>query len=87
MKVDPAYEGLLTDIYIHNEAELRRVGRDFAIDGTIRFYLERDIVLTQPWTPIGDSAIPATHSRDREAKRYIPVLVGPLILREAAGSG
>ncbi|MDR1175452.1 MAG: hypothetical protein LBK83_08300 [Treponema sp.] len=54
MKVDPAYEALLTEIYIHNEAELRRVGTDFAIDGSVSFYLERDIVLEQPWTPIGN---------------------------------
>ncbi|MDR2499726.1 MAG: hypothetical protein LBD37_01430 [Treponema sp.] len=58
MSVNPTYEAGLTDIYIHNEAELRRVGVDFAIDNTIRFYLERDIVLTQPWTPIGDAATP-----------------------------
>jgi hypothetical protein len=58
MYVDPAYEAGLTDIYIHNEAELRRIGADFAIDGSIRFYLERDIVLTQPWTPIGNDTVP-----------------------------
>jgi hypothetical protein len=58
MQVNPAYEVLLTEIFIHNEAELRRVGADFAIDGSIDFYLERDIVLTQPWTPIGDDTTP-----------------------------
>jgi hypothetical protein len=58
MYVDPAYEAGLTDIYIHNETELRRIGTDFAIDGSISFYLERDITLTQPWTPIGDGAAP-----------------------------
>jgi hypothetical protein len=59
MYVDSDYEADLTDISIHNEAELRRVAAgDFALDGTIRFYLERDIVLTQPWTPIGTSGTP-----------------------------
>jgi hypothetical protein len=58
MKLDPAYEAGLTAIYIHNEEDLRRIGTDFAIDGTIDFYLERDIVLTQPWSPIGDDNAP-----------------------------
>ncbi|MDR2303982.1 MAG: hypothetical protein LBE10_05290 [Treponema sp.] len=59
MYTDPAYEAGLTDIYIRSEAELRRIGTDFAIDGSKRFHLERDIVLTQPWTPIGpDSTNP-----------------------------
>jgi hypothetical protein len=57
MSVLPAYEALLTEIYIHNEAELRRIGaaeNGLAIDNSRRtFYLEEDIVLTQPWTPIG----------------------------------
>jgi hypothetical protein len=60
MQVDAAYEGALTEIYIHSEADLRRIGTDFAIDGSFitAFYLERDIVLTQPWTPIGDASTP-----------------------------
>jgi hypothetical protein len=58
MYVDPAYEAGLTDIYIHNEAELRRIGTDFSIDGTYNFFLERNIVLTQPWTPIGNDTTP-----------------------------
>jgi hypothetical protein len=53
MDMDPGYEADLTDIYIHNEAELRRIGTDFAIDGSKTFHLENDITLTQPWTPIG----------------------------------
>jgi hypothetical protein len=58
MTVDPSYESGLTKIYIHNEAELRRVGSglpgDFAIDGTItEFVLEDNITITDPWTPIG----------------------------------
>jgi hypothetical protein len=61
MYVDSVYESGLTDIYIHNEAELRRIGApdDFAIDGSFitHFYLERDIVLTD-WTPIGTSGLP-----------------------------
>jgi hypothetical protein len=52
--VDPGYEAGLTDIYIHNEAELRRIGTDFAIDGSKNFHLENNITLTDPWTPIGD---------------------------------
>jgi hypothetical protein len=60
MQIDPAYEAGLTDIYIHNEAELRRVGaaeNGLAIDDPHRtFYLENDIVLTKPWRPIGDEA-------------------------------
>ncbi|MDR0720740.1 MAG: hypothetical protein LBF78_13980 [Treponema sp.] len=58
MYVDPAYEAGLTNIYIHNEAELRRIGTDFVIDGTINFYLEKDITLTQPWTAIGSNSDP-----------------------------
>jgi hypothetical protein len=58
MTVDPAYEAGLTEIYIHTEAELRRMGTDFAIDGSIKFYLERDIVLTQPWKAVGGLANP-----------------------------
>jgi hypothetical protein len=54
MDMDPGYEAGLTDIYVHNEAELRRIGMDFAIDGSKTFHLENDITLTQPWTPIGD---------------------------------
>jgi hypothetical protein len=54
MDMDPGYEADLTDIYIHNEAELRRMGTDFAIDGLKTFHLENDITLTQPWTPIGN---------------------------------
>ncbi|MDR2499969.1 MAG: hypothetical protein LBD37_02665 [Treponema sp.] len=69
MSVDPAYEATLTQIYIHNEAELRRVGVDFAIDNTMRFYLERDIVLTQPWTPIGDSTTPFEAEFDGQGYR------------------
>jgi hypothetical protein len=53
MFVDHDYEAGLTEIYIHNEEELRRIGTDFAIDGTKSFYLENDITLTQPWPPIG----------------------------------
>jgi hypothetical protein len=62
MIINPRYKAdyeELTDIfYIHNETELRRIGTDFAIDGTKKFHLERDIVLTQPWTPIGDYTTP-----------------------------
>ena len=58
MTVSAAYEAGLTAIYIHNETELRRIGTDFLIDGTIGFFLERDIVLSQPWTPIGNSGTP-----------------------------
>ncbi|MFP3040225.1 hypothetical protein LQZ19_00235 [Treponema primitia] len=61
MMIDPIYKAYyeeLPDIYIHNEAELRRIGTDFAIDGTKIFHLERDIVLTAPWTPIGDYTTP-----------------------------
>ncbi|MDR1286225.1 MAG: hypothetical protein LBK08_01315 [Treponema sp.] len=54
MVVDAAYEASLADIYIHNENELRRIGTDFAIDGSIAFHLENDITLTRPWTPIGN---------------------------------
>jgi hypothetical protein len=54
MSVDPAYEAALTEIYIHNEAELRRIGaavNGLAINDPSRtFYLEKDIVLTPPWT-------------------------------------
>jgi hypothetical protein len=54
MYVDPGYEADLTDIYLHNEAELRRIGTDFAIDGSKTFYLENNITLAGPWTHIGD---------------------------------
>jgi hypothetical protein len=55
MTTDPVYERSLTEIHIHNEAELRRVETDFDIGGNLitHFYLENDIVLTEPWTPIG----------------------------------
>jgi hypothetical protein len=57
MYVDSDYEAGLTDIYIHNEAELRRIGAaedGLAINNSARtFYLMNDITLTQPWTPIG----------------------------------
>jgi hypothetical protein len=62
MYVDPAYEAGLPVIYIHNEAELRRIGA--AVDGLAindpgrTFYLENDIVLTDPWTPLGDDTAP-----------------------------
>jgi hypothetical protein len=56
MYVEPEYEQTLTDIYIHNETELRRIGTDFAIDGSKKFHLENDITLTSPWTPLGDNA-------------------------------
>jgi hypothetical protein len=62
MSVDPAYEAALLDIYIHNEAELRRIGaaaNGLAIDDPDRiFYLENSIVLEQPWTPIGNVSTP-----------------------------
>jgi hypothetical protein len=58
MTVDPDYEATLTTVYIHNEAELRRIGAavgGLAIDNPSRtFYLENDIVLTRPWAPIGN---------------------------------
>jgi hypothetical protein len=56
MYVEPEYEQTLTDIYIHNETELRRIGTDFAIDGSKRLHLENDITLTSPWTPLGNDA-------------------------------
>jgi hypothetical protein len=61
MDIDPAYEAGLTHIYIHNEAELRRIGA--AVNGLHMnsgrtFHLANDIVLTQPWTPIGNDTTP-----------------------------
>jgi hypothetical protein len=62
MRLAPAYEAGLTGIYIHNEAELRRIGaaeNGLAIDDPARtFYLVKDIVLTEPWTPIGGPGDP-----------------------------
>jgi hypothetical protein len=58
MYVEAGYEALLKDIYIHSEAELRRIGTDFAIDGSKSFHLENDISLTQPWTPLGNENAP-----------------------------
>jgi hypothetical protein len=59
MYVDPDYEDALEDIYIHNEAELRRIGAEedgLSIDDPDRtFYLVNDIELTGSWTPIGFS--------------------------------
>jgi hypothetical protein len=57
MYVTLAYESTLDVIFIHNEAELRRIGAavgGLPITSGRTFYLENDIVLTQPWTPIGD---------------------------------
>jgi hypothetical protein len=51
--VDPAYESTLLDFYLHSEADLRRVGKDLPVDITRTYYLENDIVLEQPWVPIG----------------------------------
>jgi hypothetical protein len=62
MTVDPLYEAGLANIFIHNEAELQRIGAavgGLAINVSTRtFYLENDIVLTEPWTPIGTSTAP-----------------------------
>jgi hypothetical protein len=61
MKVDLAYESTLLDFHIHNEAELRRIGaagNGLPIDDTRTYYLENDIVLEQPWAPIGDGSTP-----------------------------
>ncbi|MDR1596615.1 MAG: hypothetical protein LBR99_02810, partial [Treponema sp.] len=58
MDVDPAYKATLEIYYIHNEKELRQIGTDFAINGSIAFCLENDIVLTEPWTPIGSPSAP-----------------------------
>jgi hypothetical protein len=61
MAVDSAYENTLTDIYIHNEAELRRIGA--AVNGlainnpAVTFHMVNDITLTQPWTPVGDGPV------------------------------
>jgi hypothetical protein len=61
MRVDPQYESSLTDIYIHNEEDLRRVGaaeNGLAIDNPNRtFHLENDITLNN-WTPIGNKDVP-----------------------------
>jgi hypothetical protein len=73
MKVDPAYEGTLREIYIHNEAELRRIGaasNGLAINDSARtFYLENDIVLTQPWIPIGSPGNPFKAKFDGNNKK------------------
>jgi hypothetical protein len=60
MQLDPAYEAAYAasgSIYIHNEAELRRLAEPWGIpyitDSAVEFILENDIALTQPWTPIG----------------------------------
>jgi hypothetical protein len=58
MSFDPGYGG---PFYIHNETELRLIGAagGLAISNSGRvFYLENDIILFQPWTPIGDSGDP-----------------------------
>jgi hypothetical protein len=79
MTVDPAYEANLTEIYIHNETELRRIGTDFAIDGSIQFYLERDIVLTQPWTAIGSGSAPFKAQFDGQGHSVTVTSFGPAI--------
>ncbi|AEF86294.1 GLUG domain protein [Treponema primitia ZAS-2] len=60
MQMDPDYEVAYAasgSIYIHNEAELRRLAEPWGIpyitDSAVEFILENDIALTQPWTPIG----------------------------------
>jgi hypothetical protein len=51
MNMDPGYEAALTDIYIHNEAELRQYIADY--DGAgITFHLENDISVSG--SPVGD---------------------------------
>jgi hypothetical protein len=91
MTIDPAYEVTLTEIYIHNEAELRRIGTDFAIDGSFitAFYLENDIVLTQSWTPIGeDSDHPFKAVFDGQGHSItVKSFSGPRLDGNAAGLG
>jgi hypothetical protein len=61
MQVDPAYEAGLDAIYLHSEADLRRIGAVNGLDisdPNRTFYLEDDIILTQPWTPIGSPGDP-----------------------------
>jgi hypothetical protein len=61
MKPGPAYDpgaAGAAEFHIYTEAELRRVGTDYPIDGSVRFYLEQDIVLTQPWKAIGSGTNP-----------------------------
>jgi hypothetical protein len=76
MTVDPAYEALLTEIYIHNEAELRRIGaavNGLAIGNPARtFYLENNINLTQPWDPIGDDTTPFMANFDGDTSKLCP---------------
>jgi hypothetical protein len=81
MTVDPAYEAGLTKIYIHSEADLRRIGTDFAIDGSFitHFYLERDIVLTRPWTAIGSGSAPFKAQFDGQGHTVTVTSFGPAI--------
>jgi hypothetical protein len=63
MDIDTLYEATLTDIHIHNETELLRLGAGSGVDGlsinrNITFHLENSITLTRPWTPIGDDDAP-----------------------------
>jgi hypothetical protein len=90
MRIDPAYEAGLLDIYIHNEAELRRIGAaGLAIDSPNRtFYLENDIVLTQPWTPIGNGGGPFKAAFDGQGHSItVKSFSGPILEGNRAALG
>jgi hypothetical protein len=91
MTVDPAYEAALTDFYIHTEADLRRIGAEngLPIDDTRTFYLVNDIVLEQPWTPIGGgSDTPFRAVFDGQGKSItVKSFGGPILDGNAAALG
>jgi hypothetical protein len=92
MQVDPIYEAGLDDIYLHSEGDLRRIGA--AVNGldisdpNRTFYLENDIVLTQPWTPIGDNTTPFKAKFDGQGHSItIRSFSGPILDGNAAYLG
>ncbi|AEF83722.1 GLUG domain protein [Treponema primitia ZAS-2] len=61
MTVDYDYEAGLGTYFIHNEAELRRIGaatNGLLMAQTKTYRLVNDITLTAPWTPLGDGTTP-----------------------------
>jgi hypothetical protein len=89
MEVDRAYELSLEVFYIHNEADLRRIGaaeNGLSMSAGYVFRLENDIVLTN-WTPIGGPGDPFEAVFDGQQHSItIKSLSGPKLDDNSGGS-
>jgi hypothetical protein len=87
MSVISAYEAGLTTYYIHNEADLRRIGVTLPVGPTKTFILENNITLTQPWTAIGSNTAPFKADFDGRGHTITitsfddPVIDSPMVLQ------